>query len=75
MRLLIIEDDKKIASSIADGMKQAGFSIDHASNGEEGLRLDAGDLIGFTGGRINKILEKTETLIMGDALSDPISHL
>ena len=38
MRILIIEDDKKIASFIALGLKQAGFAVDHADNGEDGLR-------------------------------------
>ncbi|MDA8174541.1 MAG: response regulator transcription factor [Nitrospiraceae bacterium] len=38
MRILIIEDDKKIASFISSGMKQAGFAVDCADNGEDGLR-------------------------------------
>ncbi len=39
MRLLLIEDDKKIASFVVKGMKEAGFFVDHASDGEEGLGL------------------------------------
>ncbi|GJM15574.1 MAG: DNA-binding response regulator [Thermodesulfobacteriota bacterium] len=39
MRILVIEDDKKIASFIANGLKQAGFAVDAAYNGEEGLNL------------------------------------
>jgi two-component system OmpR family response regulator len=39
MRLLLIEDDQKIASFISKGLKQAGFAVDHARNGEEGLSL------------------------------------
>ena len=39
MRILVIEDDKKIASFIANGLKQAGFAVDVAYNGEEGLNL------------------------------------
>ena len=38
MRILIIEDDKKIASFISSGMKQAGFAVDCEDNGEDGLR-------------------------------------
>jgi len=34
MRLLLIEDDQQIASFIANGMKQAGFAVDHAADGE-----------------------------------------
>jgi two-component system, OmpR family, response regulator len=39
MRLLVIEDDKKIASFIVKGLKQSGFAVDHADNGEDGLHL------------------------------------
>jgi two-component system OmpR family response regulator len=37
MRILVIEDDKKIASFIVNGLKQSGFAVDHADNGEDGL--------------------------------------
>jgi two-component system OmpR family response regulator len=39
MRLLVIEDDPKIASFVAKGLKQSGFAVDHAKDGEEGLQL------------------------------------
>lgn len=39
MRVLVVEDDKKIASFIVKGLKQAGFAVDHASNGEDGIHL------------------------------------
>jgi len=39
MRILIVEDDEQIASFIVKGLKQAGFAVDHATDGEEGLRL------------------------------------
>jgi two-component system, OmpR family, response regulator len=39
MRILVIEDDKKIASFIINGFKQAGFAVDHASDGEDGIHL------------------------------------
>ena len=37
MRVLVIEDDDKIASFIVNGLKQAGFATDHSTNGEDGL--------------------------------------
>jgi two-component system OmpR family response regulator len=37
MRVLVIEDDKKIASFIANGLKQSGYAVDQCANGEEGL--------------------------------------
>jgi two-component system OmpR family response regulator len=39
MRILIVEDDKKIASFIEKGLKAAGFAVDHAPDGQEGLDL------------------------------------
>ena len=39
MRLLLVEDDLKIASFIMKGFKEAGFSVDHVADGEEGLHL------------------------------------
>ena len=39
MRTLVVEDDAKIASFIAMGLKQAGFAVDQADNGEDGLHL------------------------------------
>lgn len=39
MRLLLVEDDLKIASFIIKGLKEAGFTVDHAADGEEGLHL------------------------------------
>jgi len=37
MRILVIEDDPKIASFIVNGLKQSGFAVDHCSDGEDGL--------------------------------------
>jgi two-component system OmpR family response regulator len=39
MRLLLIEDDVKIAHFILNGLKEAGFAVDHTTNGEDGLHL------------------------------------
>lgn len=39
MRALLVEDDLKIASFIIKGLKAAGFALDHATDGEEGLYL------------------------------------
>jgi two-component system OmpR family response regulator len=37
MRVLVVEDDTKIASFVTRGLKQAGYAVDHASDGEAGL--------------------------------------
>jgi len=39
MRVLLVEDDIKIASFIIKGLKAAGYAVDHAPDGDEGLRL------------------------------------
>ena len=39
MRLLLIEDDANIASFILTGLTDSGFTVDHAVDGEEGLKL------------------------------------
>ena len=39
MRILLVEDDIKIARFIIKGFKQAGWAVDHAENGEDGLHL------------------------------------
>lgn len=39
MRILLVEDDQKIASFITKGLQQAGYAVDHAADGEAGLHL------------------------------------
>jgi DNA-binding response OmpR family regulator len=39
MRVLVAEDDQKIASFIVNGLKQAGFAVNHAADGENGLHM------------------------------------
>ncbi|NQV01305.1 MAG: response regulator transcription factor [Bacteroidia bacterium] len=39
MRLLLIEDDLKIALFIKTGLKEAGFIVDHTTDGEDGLSM------------------------------------
>ena len=39
MRILLVEDDAKIASFITKGLKETGFAVDHVIDGEEGLHM------------------------------------
>ena len=39
MRVLLVEDDPKIASFIIKGLKAEGFAVDHENNGEDGLHM------------------------------------
>jgi len=39
MRVLLVEDDVRTAAFIIKGLKQAGYAVDHAPDGREGLHL------------------------------------
>jgi two-component system OmpR family response regulator len=39
MRILLIEDDLKLAFFILKGFKEAGFAVDHCADGEDGLHM------------------------------------
>src|SRR6185295_17649040 len=39
MRILVVEDDKKIASFVVNGLRQSGYAVDHCGDGEEALSL------------------------------------
>ena len=39
MRILLVEDDFKIASFVVKGLKAAGYAVDHAHDGEKGLQM------------------------------------
>lgn len=39
MRLLVVEDEKKVASFIKQGLEEEGYAVDVASDGEEGLTM------------------------------------
>jgi two-component system OmpR family response regulator len=39
MRVLLVEDDERIALFVVKGLREAGFAVDHTLNGEDGLHL------------------------------------
>src|SRR6266705_2074549 len=39
MRILVIEDERKTAAFLAKGLREAGFSVDLARDGEAGLKF------------------------------------
>lgn len=41
MKILVVEDEKKIAAFVKKGLAEAGFSVDVAHHGDEGYRLAA----------------------------------
>ena len=42
MRILVVEDDAKIASFVVNGFKQSGFAVDRCADGEEGEIMASG---------------------------------
>ncbi len=43
MRILLIEDEKKTAAFLAKGLREAGFTVETARDGEAGLAAGACD--------------------------------
>jgi two-component system, OmpR family, response regulator len=43
MKTLLVEDDAETAAYIVNGLTEAGFVVDHAENGRDGLFLAAGE--------------------------------
>ena len=39
MRILIVEDEKKVASFIKQGFEEEGYAVDWAADGREGMLL------------------------------------
>lgn len=39
MRILVVEDDPKIASFVVNGLKQSGYAVDHFRDGDEALAV------------------------------------
>lgn len=44
MRLLIVEDEKRLALSLAGGLRAEGYAVDVVHDGLEGLHLAAGEV-------------------------------
>jgi len=44
MRVLVIEDELRLAANILAGLREAGFAVDHAADGIEGLAYAEQDL-------------------------------
>ena len=39
MRILVVEDDQKLGSFVTKGLKQAGYAVDLAKTGDDGLHM------------------------------------
>ncbi len=72
MRILLVEDEIRLATNIVNGMREAGFAVDHAADGKEGLdyaEQNLFDLIvldlmlpGLSGQEVLRVLRKRKNL-------------
>jgi two-component system OmpR family response regulator len=60
MRILVVEDDEKIASFVVKGLKQNGYAVDHSSDGEQALAL--GQTIAYDVAVVDVMLPKLDGL-------------
>jgi two-component system, OmpR family, response regulator len=66
MRMLVVEDDKKIASFVVNGLKQSGFAVDHCADGESGLEM--AQTVPYDAAVIDIMLPKLDGLALVQAL-------
>jgi len=66
MRALIIEDDQRIADFVARGLRESGFAVDQAADGEEGL--EAALQHPYDAAIVDLMLPKLDGLAVIDAL-------
>jgi two-component system OmpR family response regulator len=62
MRILVIEDDEKIASFVANGLKQNGYAVDRAADGEEGLAR--AQMVGYDAAVVDVMLPKLDGITL-----------
>ena len=43
MKILLVEDNERVARFVIKGLREAGHTVDHAGNGRDGLFLAAGE--------------------------------
>lgn len=62
MRLLLVEDDLKIADFVTKGFNEAGFAVDHATDGESGLEFAIG--VAYDAAVVDIMLPKLDGLAL-----------
>ncbi|NLD37944.1 MAG: response regulator transcription factor [Desulfatiglans sp.] len=73
MRILLVEDDIKIASFIVKGLKEEGFVVDHVADGEAGLDLASSE--SYDAAIIDIMLPKLDGLSLIDQIRSGGSNL
>jgi two-component system, OmpR family, response regulator len=73
MRILVVEDDKKIASFVVKGLKESGFAADHAADGENGLIM--AQTIAYDAAVVDLMLPKLDGLSLIQQLRAQKRHM
>ena len=73
MRILVVEDDKKIASFVVNGLKQSGYAVDHSADGENGLIM--AQTISYDAVVVDVMLPKLDGLSLIQQLRAKSSHI
>jgi two-component system, OmpR family, response regulator len=73
MRILVVEDDKKIATFVVKGLKQSGFATDHAPDGEEAWLL--AQSVNYDAAIVDLMLPKLDGLSLIQKIRAKGSHI
>jgi heavy metal response regulator len=68
VKILLVEDDVRTAEFIMNGLKQAGFVVEHAADGEEGFRRASTE--SFDAAVVDIMLPKLDGLTLIDRLRE-----
>jgi two-component system OmpR family response regulator len=71
--MLVVEDDKKIASFVVNGLKQSGFAVDHCGDGASGLEM--AQAVPYDAAVIDIMLPKLDGLSLVQRLRREGKHL
>lgn len=66
MRILLVENDVRTAAFIVKGLKQAGYVVEHAADGEDGLALGSSE--SYDAGVIDVMLPGIDGLVLVEKL-------
>jgi two-component system OmpR family response regulator len=66
MRILLIEDDRRITEFLLKGLREAGYAVDHSADGEEGLARALAEA--YDAAIIDLMLPRRDGLSVIDAL-------
>lgn len=66
MRVLLVEDDFKTASFVERGLKEAGFAVDHATDGEQGIQMASAE--SYDAAIVDLMLPKIDGLALIETL-------